>query len=126
MATDSISAQLVNQTVANAGPLNTMPAASTEGKAPSFTAAFEDARARQAETVEQGALSAVLKPLLSLGEHSTQLAAQAGPMLSNEFRPSELMMITMRSHQFLFHCELVANVANRASDGVQQLFRQQS
>jgi hypothetical protein len=32
----------------------------------------------------------------------------------------------MRSHEFLFHCELVANVANRSSDGMQQLFRQQS
>jgi hypothetical protein len=41
-------------------------------------------------------------------------------------KPSELMMLTMRSHEFLFHCELTANVANRSSDGMQQLFRQQS
>jgi hypothetical protein len=71
--------------------------------------------------------ASILNPLLNLNgdsmrlaQHSTQAAAQA------ELRPSDLMMLTMRSHEFMFHCEFVANVANRSSDGVQQLFRQQS
>ena len=51
---------------------------------------------------------------------------QADHATQTEMKPSELMQFTMRSHEFLFHCELVANVANRSSDGMQQLFRQQS
>ena len=31
-----------------------------------------------------------------------------------------------RSFEFLFACELTSNVANRSSDGLSQLFRQQS
>ncbi len=94
----------------------------------SFNAAFERASARHVGDAapDSGGLGALLDPLLQLGEHSGQLAAYANPALSNDFRPGELLQITMQSHQFLFHCELVANVANRASDGVQQLFRQQN
>ncbi len=121
MVTDGISTELVSQATRS-----TAPGASGNTRAESFNLAFADAQARQAESADRDGLTSVLSPLLSLGEQSSRLAAEAGPMLSNEFRPSELMMITMRSHQFLFHCELVANVANRASDGVQQLFRQQS
>lgn len=120
MVTDSIAAQVVGTSVvSNAGTLN---ADVTQ----SFNIAFEQARARQAETPDAGGLTAALSPLLSLGEKSSALVADADPVLSSELRPSELLQITMQSHQFLFHCELVANVANRASDGVQQLFRQQS
>lgn len=32
----------------------------------------------------------------------------------------------MQAHKFLFQSQLTSNVANRTSDGVQQLFRQQS
>ncbi len=43
-----------------------------------------------------------------------------------DFTPGEMMDMTMRCHQFLFTTELTSNVANRTSDGVTQLFRQQS
>lgn len=43
-----------------------------------------------------------------------------------EFSPGDMLEMTVRCHQFLFQCELTANVANRTSDGIQQLFRQQS
>lgn len=43
-----------------------------------------------------------------------------------ELTPGQMMEMTMKCHQFLFQCELTSNVANRTSDGVQQLFRQQS
>jgi len=70
---------------------------------------------------------ALLDPLLSLDSGSLQLAGQAGQVASSaDLKPGELMMLTMQSHQFLFQCELTSNVANRSSDGLQQLFRQQS
>jgi hypothetical protein len=37
-----------------------------------------------------------------------------------------MVMLTVKCHEFLFHSQLTANVANRASDGLQQLFRQQT
>jgi len=120
MVTDSIAAQVIGQSAA----LN--PAATGAEATQSFNIAFERARERQAAEADASGLSTVLSPLLSLGEKSSALVADADPVLSSELRPSELLQITMQSHQFLFHCELVANVANRASDGVQQLFRQQS
>ena len=112
-----------------AGQSHGASAAANSDAAQSFNAAFERAAARQREVGPEQAgdgISALLDPLLKLGEHSGQLATAANPSLSNDFRPGELLQITMQSHQFLFHCELVANVANRASDGVQQLFRQQN
>jgi len=40
--------------------------------------------------------------------------------------PGQMMELTMEAHKLLFKAELTSNVANRTSDGVQQLFRQQS
>jgi GMP synthase-like glutamine amidotransferase len=90
-----------------------------------------DAAARRIEhaAADNGAASGVsslLTPLLNLNSDSVRLAQQANQTAQTEMKPSELMQLTMRTHEFLFHCELVANVANRSSDGMQQLFRQQS
>lgn len=56
-----------------------------------------------------------------LGTTSRTATASGGDMSSGD-----MLMLTVRCHEFLFHCELTSNVANRTSDGVQQLFRQQS
>jgi hypothetical protein len=47
-------------------------------------------------------------------------------MQGGQMKPSDILMMTLRAQEFLFHCELTSNVANRTSDGVQQLFREQS
>jgi hypothetical protein len=93
-----------------------------------FQEAYGRANAQLEATTEPSATAAtLLNPLLGLNTDSAQLAQHADKAASlAELRPSELMTLTMQSHEFLFHCELVANVANRSSDGVQQLFRQQS
>jgi len=44
----------------------------------------------------------------------------------SEMSPGEVIQLTMRCHEFMFHCQLSSSVANRTSDGLQQLFRQQS
>jgi hypothetical protein len=36
-----------------------------------------------------------------------------------------MVMLSMRCQEFMFHCQLTSNIANRTSDGLQQLFRQQ-
>jgi hypothetical protein len=96
-----------------------------------------DAQATQA--AEAGGVQATQKPssdgmravlatfdhLNSGAESVRELANRlaAGPA---DASPSQIIQLTMASHQFLFQCELTSNVANRTSDGIQQLFRQQS
>jgi len=43
-----------------------------------------------------------------------------------QMTPGEIVQLTMRCEEFMFHCQLTSNIANRTSDGIQQLFRQQS
>jgi len=126
MVTDGI---LASQLVAGSqGTPGGAAAGASADRAERFQEAYGRASA-QLDATEQssGTAAALLNPLLGLNTDSVQLASQADKAASlAELRPSELMTLTMQSHQFLFHCELVANVANRSSDGVQQLFKQQS
>ena len=59
---------------------------------------------------------------------ATNINALSRSMSGNiaELTPGQMMEMTMKCHQFLFQAELTSNVANRTSDGIQQLFRQQS
>ena len=57
----------------------------------------------------------------SLGRDA-RAAAAAGQALT----PGELVNLTVRCQEFMFHCQLTSNIANRTSEGLQQLFRQQS
>lgn len=41
-------------------------------------------------------------------------------------RPSDLVMLSVKCTRVLFEAQLISNVASRTSEGVQQLFRQQS
>jgi hypothetical protein len=43
-----------------------------------------------------------------------------------QMTPGEIVQLTVRCQEFMFHCQLTSNIANRTSDGIQQLFRQQS
>ncbi len=57
----------------------------------------------------------------SLGRDA-RAAAASGQALT----PGELVNLTVRCQEFMFHCQLTSNIANRTSEGLQQLFRQQS
>lgn len=51
--------------------------------------------------------------------------ARSAESSNGELTPGEIVELTMRCQEFMFHCQLTSNIANRSSDGVQQLFRQQ-
>jgi len=102
---------------------------------------FQDAYARAGQTVamqdpakvapasqaqESDGFRAVLNTLNSLNGRAVGLGDNAGISATKDLGPGDMLMMTVRCHEFMFHCELTANVANRSSDGVQQLFRQQS
>lgn len=54
----------------------------------------------------------------------SQYAAEA-EVSGGQLTPGEIVQLTMRCNEFMFQCQLTSNIANRSSDGVQQLFRQQ-
>lgn len=132
----SAEAILANLTASAAGGPKQAPTAGNVSpqEIARFEAAYKDAASLQIQPPSAATLnvqpknevSSLLNPLLNLNTHAADLGQQASLTDGKELRPSELMMLTMRSHEFLFHCELVSNVANRSSDGMQQLFRQQS
>ena len=73
-------------------------------------------------------LQALLKPLDHVNAEAKQLQLDAQSALASghELNPAEIDMLTVRAPEFLFHSKLTANVANRTSDGLQQVFRQQA
>lgn len=71
---------------------------------------------------------ALIAAINNLNAGADNINALSTSMSGNvaELTPGQMMEMTMKCHQFLFQAELTSNVANRTSDGIQQLFRQQS
>jgi hypothetical protein len=79
-------------------------------------------------TAEQSGFNTVIAALQNLNGRAEGLGSKTLHMGSRDgaLQPGDMLMMAMKAHEFLFHCELTSNVANRTSDGVQQLFREQS
>ena len=56
----------------------------------------------------------------SVSDYAIQAEASGG-----QLTPGEIVQLTMKCQEFMFQCQLTSNIANRSSDGVQQLFKQQ-
>ena len=84
------------------------------------------------ESQPVGAPSEAAKQLMKPFEHingeaaKISLDANAAKNAGREMSPGEVVMLTVRCQEFMFHCQLTSNIANRTSDGLSQLFRQQS
>jgi hypothetical protein len=70
----------------------------------------------------------LMKPFEQINAQASQIAldANAARGAGRDMTPSEMVNLTMRCQEFMFNCQLTSNIANRTSDGLQQLFRQQS
>lgn len=96
-----------------------------------FQQALSGAQARL-EARPAGATSEAARQLMTPFEHINNeasrlsLDANAAQRAGREMSPSEVVMLTVRCQEFMFHCQLTSNIANRTSDGLQQLFRQQA
>ena len=108
---------------ANAGPVRT------------YTIGFEQALSASQSRLEgqpvrapNEALQAMARPLEYVNNEAASLSEFASRAVSagSAMTPGEMVMLSVRCQEFMFHCQLTSNVANRASDGLQQLFRQQS
>lgn len=79
-----------------------------------------------AAQTESSGFRSVLANLGDLNDSAQSIGAAAADLNKGDMKPSEVLMLTIKAQEFMFHCEVTANVANRTSDGVQQLFQQQS
>jgi len=98
-------------------------------------AAFDHSLAGAGARLEARAVSrpgetmqALFKPLEQLNGEAASLSehARAAMNAGTSLTPGEMVMLTVRCQEFLFHSQLTSNVANRTADGLQQLFRQQA
>jgi len=77
--------------------------------------------------LDSPAMRAFVQPLDRINQAAKTLVEETQAMTADgDLTPSQTLLLTVRAHEFMFQCELTANVANRTSEGIQQLFRQQS
>lgn len=75
----------------------------------------------------QPAMRGMMSQLESVNLEATRLGemAEAAKAKGGSMTPGDMVMMSVRCQEFMFHCQLTSNIANRTSDGLQQLFRQQ-
>jgi len=97
--------------------------------------AFQQGLAQASARIEArpiGASSEAAKVLVAPFEHinteAAKLSADAATAQAagDTMSPGDMVMLTARCQEFSFHCTLMSNIANRTSEGLQQMFRQQS
>ncbi len=133
MSIEAIAAQAASPEMVGAKSFDIAPAMPQQ-VGPQATAQFENAIAAQQAQRVGGAsdVPPAVKDLLgTLDKVNTEAKsvsdyARTAETSGGELTPGEIVNLTMRCQEFMFHCQLTSNIANRSSDGVQQLFRQQS
>ena len=93
-----------------------------------FERAMAGAVQRLGPTDATQAMQRLVQPLDHINAEAASLGrdARAAAASGQELTPGELVNLTVRCQEFMFHCQLTSNIANRTSEGLQQLFRQQS
>ncbi|MGK6318100.1 hypothetical protein [Sphingomonas sp. DT-204] len=82
-------------------------------------------------TVPVGSLPGPLKGMfdaldqVNVQARSVSNYAEAAEASGGQLTPGEIVQLTMKCQEFMFQAQLTSNIANRSSDGVQQLFKQQ-
>ena len=103
------------------------PAADAAGFERALAGAVQRLEARASESPGL-AMQRFVQPLDHINAEAASLGrdARAAAASGQELTPGELVNLTVRCQEFMFHCQLTSNIANRTSEGLQQLFRQQS
>jgi hypothetical protein len=95
-----------------------------------FRAAIDRAGGLQG-TVQAGPIPPALKGMfnaldqVNVQARSVSRYAEAAEASGGQLTPGEMVQLTMKCSEFMFQAQLTSNIANRSSDGVQQLFKQQ-
>lgn len=83
--------------------------------------------ARPVSTTPEAA-KLLFKPFDHINNEAAELSesGKAAQAAGKDLTPGDMVMLTARCQEFAFHCQLMASVANKTSDGLSQMFRQQS
>lgn len=98
---------------------------------PQLAGQFDTALAQSGAVPPSGDVPPAIKNMLSSLDRVNGEAkgvtdyAKTAEASGGELTPGEVVQLTMRCQEFMFHCQLTSNIANRSSDGIQQLFKQQ-
>jgi hypothetical protein len=132
MSIEAIAAQAASPAVGATTRVSELAPAMPQQTGPQASAQFSNALA-QAERIGSSsdvppAVKGLLDTLDKVNTEARSVAdyARSAESSGSELTPGEIVELTMRCQEFMFHCQLTSNIANRSSDGVQQLFRQQS
>jgi hypothetical protein len=72
-------------------------------------------------------LQAFLAPLDKISSSSQYIMGNSELLAASpDASPGDLLMTMVSIQKFMFECQMTSSVANRTSDGIQELFRQQS
>ena len=114
--------------VTDLGPA--MPQTPQLGTQVQFESAMHQATAPQAVAASHDvppAVKGMLDTLDKVDGEAKGIAdyARGAEQSDGKLTPGEIVQLTMRCQEFAFHAQLSSSIANRSSDGIQQLFRQQ-
>lgn len=80
-----------------------------------------------AEYLNSDAIRAFLNPLERINSATERFMVSSEKLARDpDVTPGEMMMTMVGVQKFVLECQLTSSVANRTSDGIQELFRQQS
>jgi hypothetical protein len=129
MALQEFSAVAEPQTVGVGFSLNDVArfeAMMTGGVAPTARADAAEV-SRPFSILSSDAMKAFFDPLGRINNVPEKLLAISERAATNpEFTPGDMITSMVTVQKFVFECQLTSSVANRTSDGVQELFRQQA
>jgi hypothetical protein len=76
---------------------------------------------------DSAALRAVFDPLDKINSMSENFLSNVEALSAKtEISPGEMLMSMVNVQKFMLQCQAASSVANRTSDGIQELFKQQS
>jgi len=129
MAMDAINALAAVAGKGGAAPITELGPVHTP--APGAEARFNMALDRVSKSGDDvgmpGPMQGMFKALDAVNAQAGSVAdyARTAEASGGQLTPGEIVQLTMKCQEFMFQCQLTSNIANRSSDGVQQLFKQQ-
>jgi hypothetical protein len=79
------------------------------------------------EYLNSDAIRAFLNPLERINSATERFMVNSEKLARDpDVTPGEMMLTMVGVQKFVLECQLTSSVANRTSDGIQELFRQQS
>lgn len=109
------------------GDVARFEAAMAGGGATPLGAVAPTAAAGPISMLNSDTLKAFFDPLNRINNAPDRMLAASEKLAANpDAGPGDMLMTMMSVQKFVFECQITSSVANRTSDGVQELFRQQA